>query len=66
MIGISPLDQLRLLGRGYIQIDDNGFLIASNQHAKQRLSGAGVDLLMRHKVRHKDKISGPRFGDILQ
>ena len=66
MIGISPLDHFGLLGRRYIEIDDDGFLIASYQNAKQRLTGTGIDLLMRHKGRHKDKVPGPLLGDILQ
>ena len=66
MIRITPLDHFWLLNGNYVQVDYDGFLTAANQHAYQWLGGAGVDLLMRHEGRHKNKIAGPRLGDILQ
>src|SRR6266851_2764278 len=60
---IDPVDGLRLLDRGDVEIDDDRFLVAAHEDAFERLRGAGVDLLMRHVRRHVDEIARSRLGD---
>src|SRR5258708_3102122 len=60
---IDPVDGLRLLDRGDVEIDDDRFLVAAHEDAFERLRGAGVDLLRRHVRRHVDEIARPRLGD---
>jgi hypothetical protein len=53
---IYPVDFLRILDRGYVEIDHDRLLIAAHDHAGERLVLVGVDLLMRHERRDENKI----------
>jgi len=64
------VDPLHLLwGRldvSQLEIDDDGFLTAAAQHARQRFVVAGIDLLMRHEWGHVDEIARTRLRDVLE
>ena len=60
---IDPKSFLRRLDRGYIQVNDDRLLVAAHDHAGERLIRVGVDFLVRHVGRHKNKISRARLGD---
>src|SRR5262245_26871295 len=60
---IDPRYILRCFYRLDIEIDNDGFAVAADQHAFKRLIAAGIDLLMRHEGRHIDEIARPGLGD---
>ena len=60
MAGIHPRD-IRRLGRGDIEIDDDGILAAPHHHYFDGLVGAGVQLLVRDERRHENEIAGTGF-----
>jgi len=45
-----------------VEIDDDGILTATHQHAFELLTGICVHLLMRHEWRNEDEIARPGFG----
>src|SRR5258708_328564 len=63
---VDPSDFFRRLDGRDVEVDDDGFLAASHQHALERLIGAGVDLLMRNKRRDEYEVARPGFGGELQ
>jgi hypothetical protein len=62
MGGIHPVCLLGRFGRSDVEVDDDGFLIATNHDAGQRFVVVRIDLLMRDKRRHVDEVAGPGFG----
>src|SRR5215510_12222920 len=63
---IQPPDFFRRLDGRNVEIDDDWFLAASNQHALERLIRAGVDFLMGNKRRHVYEIARACFGSELE
>src|SRR6185503_2953208 len=63
---VDPPDLFGGLNSRYFEIDHNGVLPASNQHALERLAGACVDLLVRNEGRHVNEIAGTGFGGELE
>ena len=57
---VHPEDGFRLFDRFDLQVHDDGFVVAANQNAFQRLIRAGVDFLMRDIGRDEDEVAG--FG----
>src|SRR5205823_1666949 len=55
---VHPPHFLRRLHRGDIQVHDHRLLPAAHHHALQRLSAAGIDLLVRHERRHVNEVTG--------
>ena len=63
---INPVDFFRRLDRLDIQVNDDGILTAAHEHATECRGFACVDLLMGHKGRNDNKITGRGLGDKLQ
>src|SRR5579859_5303088 len=63
---IAPVDFFRRFRSLDVEVDHDRFLSAANEYAVQWLITTGIDLLMRHIWRHKDKVSRSSFGDKLQ
>ena len=66
MYTVDPSHFLGRFDRRDLQIDDDRFLSASNQHTFERLIDAGVDLLVRNIRRNIDKVAGAGFGGELE
>ena len=64
---IYPVDLLRLLDRlGVGDVDYDGFTIRADEHAFERLTRIGVDLLMRHVGRYEEEVAGTGLRDELK
>ena len=66
MCWIGPENRFGVFNGRYVQIDYDGFLIAANDHARERLVLIGINFLMGNKRRDKDKISRPGLRNKLQ
>ena len=65
--GRRPSAPLRVgLDVGQVEVHDDRLLAAAHEHARQRLAGVGVDLLVGHVGRHEDEVAGAGLGDELQ
>lgn len=62
---INPINFLRLLRHGDIQVHYDRFLITTDHHAHKRFVGPGIDLLMGNERRHIDKIARACVGEKL-
>ncbi len=65
MAWINPINFLRLLHRGYVQVHDDRFLATTDYHAHERFVRLGVDLLMGDERGHIDKIARTRVREKL-
>jgi hypothetical protein len=63
---VNPINFLRRLGWRDVQINHDGLLTATHDHAAQWFVAAGVDLLVRYKGRDIYKIAGTGVGEILK
>src|ERR671922_1218041 len=61
MTWVNPVHLFGGLYRLDGQIDHDGLLTATRDHAAQHLVFAGIDLLMRHEWWHIDKVARPCF-----
>ena len=63
---VHPNNFLGRLDGWDVEVDDYRFLSAANQHALERLTRAGVDLLMRHVRRNIDEVACVCLGGELE
>jgi hypothetical protein len=63
---VDPRDGIGLLHGFNIEVDDDCFLVATHDHAFQRLLRQSIYFLMRHVGRNINKVSRPSLGGVFQ
>jgi hypothetical protein len=56
MCWIYPTDGLGLFDRRDVEVNDDGFVVASNQHTFEEVGVAGVDFLVGNIGGHVDEV----------